>query len=340
MEDRIREIVSQKLGAHECAAPTECWDKVSSRLTGQASGWAAQAKWLIAAGVTIAAASIASVVLIQDKAVDTTLSAEPAAQRMEQPVPAEGASPAGEEQIAPMNEIEEVVSTHSAPLDVESGSSETNQAADAALDAPAQPIRQDVFQPNPNDVRAEQPAISIPGRADSAEAQSVELAVSVVNAAEMRYFFIPSETEAVEYRWSFGDGNTSAEMSPEHTYEEPGTYEVILEVKTGSGQKQVHKLLECYPSAKLVVPTIFTPNGDGKNDYFDPSELSSYVRVTSIQISDATGKLIYKNMGNIPWDGLTTGGTEAPEGNYLFEIIGVDLRQQMVEKRGFVFLQR
>jgi PKD repeat protein len=33
-----------------------------------------------------------------------------------------------------------------------------------------------------------------------------------------------------KYRWSFGDGETSSERKPTYTFENPGTYEVTLEV--------------------------------------------------------------------------------------------------------------
>ena len=38
----------------------------------------------------------------------------------------------------------------------------------------------------------------------------------------------------LEYSWDFGDGNTSTEMNPTHTYAEPGTYTVTLSVSNDS----------------------------------------------------------------------------------------------------------
>lgn len=38
------------------------------------------------------------------------------------------------------------------------------------------------------------------------------------------------------WNWSFGDGNTSTEVSPVHTYAADGTYEVCLSVQNGCGQ--------------------------------------------------------------------------------------------------------
>ena len=40
---------------------------------------------------------------------------------------------------------------------------------------------------------------------------------------------------AVEWNWDFGDGSTSTEQNPEHTYDAPGEYEVCLSVVTTDG---------------------------------------------------------------------------------------------------------
>ncbi|WP_186758129.1 PKD domain-containing protein [Echinicola salinicaeni] len=50
-------------------------------------------------------------------------------------------------------------------------------------------------------------------------------------AFEMEYLavnFTNSSENAVSYSWDFGDGNTSTEEHPMHTYEEAGTYTVVL----------------------------------------------------------------------------------------------------------------
>ena len=41
--------------------------------------------------------------------------------------------------------------------------------------------------------------------------------------------------EIVSWAWNFGDGNTSTEQNPTHTYAEEGVYEVILTITTDSG---------------------------------------------------------------------------------------------------------
>ncbi len=41
----------------------------------------------------------------------------------------------------------------------------------------------------------------------------------------------------VKWHWDFGDGSTSGEQHPQHAYEKPGNYIVILEAETAAGEK-------------------------------------------------------------------------------------------------------
>lgn len=51
-----------------------------------------------------------------------------------------------------------------------------------------------------------------------------------------------SSTNAVSWRWSFGDGTTSTAQHPVHTYNEPGEYVVVLEVGSQQGHARRAKV--------------------------------------------------------------------------------------------------
>jgi len=54
-----------------------------------------------------------------------------------------------------------------------------------------------------------------------------------------------------QWQWDFGDGNTSTESSPEHTYTEPGNYTVNLTV---SDEYSSHSVTAAEPVVVLAVP--------------------------------------------------------------------------------------
>ncbi|MEL6835580.1 MAG: PKD domain-containing protein [Bacteroidota bacterium] len=57
-------------------------------------------------------------------------------------------------------------------------------------------------------------------------------------ANELEVTFTNSSTNATTYTWDFGDGNTSTEESPTHTYAEDGTYDVTLTAKNGDNSDE------------------------------------------------------------------------------------------------------
>jgi len=90
--------------------------------------------------------------------------------------------------------------------------------------------------------------------------------------------------------------------------------------------------------ADFAVPNVFTPNGDGKNDFF----------TINIKQPDYYSILIYNRWGNlefvsysinISWDGMTDAGLEAPGGVY-FYIIKTICGGTEYDKHGFLQLIR
>jgi gliding motility-associated-like protein len=119
--------------------------------------------------------------------------------------------------------------------------------------------------------------------------------------------------------WDFGDGTSSAEASPTHTYILKGRYTVTLTVLDNSGclikaSKEV-QILDFY----LEIPNVFTPNGDLLNDSFFPK--FRFIQNLQLQVMNTWGELIYRSQGQEGpgWDG-TVAGQKAPEGIYVYKI--------------------
>jgi gliding motility-associated-like protein len=91
-------------------------------------------------------------------------------------------------------------------------------------------------------------------------------------------------------------------------------------------------------ASDLVVPNVFTPNGDQLNDYFEvPTNGSTVYELT---IFTRTGTRIYHSRSpRIYWDGRSLEGKELPEGVYYYVIEEVD-SSPTEGKAGFMHLFR
>lgn len=89
------------------------------------------------------------------------------------------------------------------------------------------------------------------------------------------------------------------------------------------------------------VPNAFTPNGDGINDLFLPMANVVDLEKYDLQIFDRWGESIYASTDPTEgWDG-TLGGTEMPNGVYVYRAFAVDaIKRDVYEMYGHVTLFR
>ncbi len=150
-----------------------------------------------------------------------------------------------------------------------------------------------------------------------------------------------SSASAVSYLWSFGDNTNSTLLSPSHTFEEPGTYTVILQATTANGCTDSYSLtiVVLENTSSLEIPNIFTPNGDGKNDFF----LVNGVRIKDFNcvIYDRWGLKIAEVVSVTSyWDGRTQAGTAVSSGTYYYVIKAKGWDNKDYDKSGFLQLLR
>jgi gliding motility-associated-like protein len=92
------------------------------------------------------------------------------------------------------------------------------------------------------------------------------------------------------------------------------------------------------PCGELIVPNVFTPNGDGKNDQFtiNAPGLTQF----SIKIYDRWGnEIFYSTNLNIAWDGYTNSGEPVSAGTY-FYILKASCKNKSYNMSGFVEVLR
>ena len=165
---------------------------------------------------------------------------------------------------------------------------------------------------------------------------SVELNVPDANVG-----FANLSTGANTFVWSFGDGNTSSLFAPGHSYERPGNYSVSLIAISPENCRDTFELglYRVIDLHNVFVPTGFTPNADGLNDFFEIKVFG--VERYDIDVFDRWGKWVFSNGGATGtwWDGQIN-GQPAPEGVYVYKLRVYLPNGQTEDRNGSVTLIR
>ncbi len=154
-------------------------------------------------------------------------------------------------------------------------------------------------------------------------------------------FIDSSSVTAVSWSWNFGDGTTGTGLNPSHTYGSAGTYTVIETVTDINGCTasftQVIDVKEL-PSW-IIVPNVFTPNGDGSNDVWQVK--SQGLVSLDAKIYDRWGVFMSEVLApNAGWDGRTSGGLMAVPGTYYYMLKAKGDDGKSYEFTGFLMLIR
>jgi gliding motility-associated-like protein len=130
--------------------------------------------------------------------------------------------------------------------------------------------------------------------------------------------FHDSSTNTVSWFWDFNDGGSSVNQNPYHTYSDLGTYNVMMVATSPDGcLDTAYKAIDVIEG--LIVPNVFTPNGDGYNDVFKIR--NSAVSEFTFRVFNRWGTQIYETTApEIAWDGKTTAGSAAPAGTYFYTL--------------------
>ena len=167
---------------------------------------------------------------------------------------------------------------------------------------------------------------------------------------------------ASSYFWDFGDGEDSYWNNGTrqfHTYKDIGDYEVtLIAVAEHPEQKcycydTIHKKIVVRDKHTFYAPTIFTPDGNGKNDYFYivGSGISRYD--FELVILDRWGEIVYRieeynaeDPKSTGWDGtngkdfVKKGAKALPNGIYTWRCKYIDINGKKHEESGQVLLAR
>jgi len=161
-------------------------------------------------------------------------------------------------------------------------------------------------------------------------------AFDVIAISQNEFNFNNQSTSSESYLWEFGDSYTSLEDNPTHVYYTNGEYNVTLISTSKCGSDTSTNMVASIFSIDFY--NGFSPNDDGKNDYWNIPILD-YFADNKVTIINRWGNEVwitenYDNQIN-RFEGKNTNGNELSDGTYFYIIEYED-----EEKRGWVFIKR
>ena len=146
--------------------------------------------------------------------------------------------------------------------------------------------------------------------------------------------FTNGSAPAITYTWDFGDGSAITNVfESNHTYSDFGDYLAILIVTDGLCYDTATVNIEVIGISSILIPNVFTPNGDGQNDVFTVS--GTNLESVEAEIFNRWGQKMFewKHVKGY-WDGRTQSGIEAADGTYFYIISAKGLDGEEYFKKG------
>jgi gliding motility-associated-like protein len=149
-------------------------------------------------------------------------------------------------------------------------------------------------------------------------------------------FFRDNSNDMLSSVWDLGDGTIIYDdLSFWHTYSDTGTYLIKYYITNQYNcTDSVIENLVINPVFNTYIPTAFTPNDDGDNDYFYPSVTGSHNY--NMKIYNRWGGIIY-NEDNGKWNG-TQNDKMINNGLYVYSILIYDFKNKPFIYTGLVTL--
>lgn len=135
----------------------------------------------------------------------------------------------------------------------------------------------------------------------------------------------------------------------EQVLEESKSYDPVEKVEIKEIDKKIGETVEILESPVLPtvseaflsidLPNIFTPNGDGRNDFL--SIASEGLSDFSVVVLNGSNEVVFKSSDpNFSWDGKTPYGADVPEGNYLYFFTAKSPTGKILQQSSSLFIQR
>lgn len=153
--------------------------------------------------------------------------------------------------------------------------------------------------------------------------------------------FVNSSTAETSAYWNFGDGspynNSTEYWSPKHPYTTPGEYCITLIATNAAGCADTATNCVTIYDPMLMIPNVFTPNGDGINDEWRVT--GEGITQFTCAIYDRWGlKVAEWNNINDGWNGTSANGSPAPDGTYYYMLTATTINGYAMQHQGYIQL--
>ena len=146
------------------------------------------------------------------------------------------------------------------------------------------------------------------------------------------------------WHWDFNNGQTASTRQPPVQYysmtANDNIYVIRLAIADTTGcRDSVSHFIKVLDNCYIAVPTAFTPNGDGLNDYLYP--LNAYKATNlSFKVFNRYGQLVFESKEFSPkWDGKINGKTQT-NGLYVWMLNYTDVAGKKISLKGTTLLIR
>ena len=118
------------------------------------------------------------------------------------------------------------------------------------------------------------------------------------------------------------------------------TYTLIVTNEFGCSTQDTAVLIVTHIH-ELYVPNVFTPNGDGFNDFF-VYFTKGIRKINELKVYNRWGQIVYSTNGydETPWEGTSPKGLESPMGVYVYYIVAETYDGDLISKKGNLTLLR
>lgn len=148
-----------------------------------------------------------------------------------------------------------------------------------------------------------------------------------------------ADGEDLHYQWTPSTGLSEAFISnPVAVLQKDQLFNVTVTSPEGC-REDGQVFVKVYTGPEFYVPTGFTPNNDGVNDYFKVIA-PGVPKLDFLRVWDRWGKPVFETSSlSATWDGKLN-GNPAPAGTYIWMVQGSDYQGRLFSRRGTVTLLR